>query len=177
MAQGKQPSPLALLHRASQRADNLFAQHIGNGQLTPRQFAVLKAVSEADGLSQTAIMSATGIDRSTTAELVRRLVSGGLLQRRRTRRDARIYAVRITTRGRQALAAAEPAARATDAALLSLLPASRRAVFLEALASIAASPPGPASAKQTSGRPKPGRRRPQPRTHAPHALTLRSPRG
>jgi hypothetical protein len=70
-------SPLHLLHRASQRADSLFSGHAGNS-LTPRQFVVLQAVAEADGLSQTGIMAATGIDRSSTADLVRRLVSHGL---------------------------------------------------------------------------------------------------
>ena len=39
--------------------------------LTPRQFIILQAVAEADGLSQTGIMAATGIDRSSTADLVR----------------------------------------------------------------------------------------------------------
>ena len=86
MARGSKTllSPLHLLHRAGQRADYLFAHHVGSHVFTPRQFAVLQAVANADGLSQTAIMQATGIDRSGTAELVRRLVSGGLLQRRRT---------------------------------------------------------------------------------------------
>ena len=89
-------SPLHLLHRARQRTDSLFARNVGDTHLTLRQFAVLQAVSDGDGLSQTAIMAATGIDRSSTAELVRRLVSNGWLQRRRTRRDARLYAVRLT---------------------------------------------------------------------------------
>jgi DNA-binding MarR family transcriptional regulator len=143
-----QASPLDLLHRASQRADNLFAQRIGGTQLTPRQFAVLKAVSEADGLSQTAIMTATGIDRSTTAELVRRLVTNGLLQRRRTRRDARLYSVRLTAKGRQATSAGTPAARATDEALLSSLAPQQRSAFLEALVLVAAGEPvTPPSAK------------------------------
>jgi hypothetical protein len=56
-----------LLHRAGQRADSLFAGGVGD-ILTPRQFAVLQAVAEADGLSQTGIMAATGIDRSSTAD-------------------------------------------------------------------------------------------------------------
>ena len=76
-------SPLDLLHRASQVADKLFVSHVGAPGLTPRQFAVLKAVGDADGLSQTDIMMATGIDRSSTAELVGRLVTMGLLARRR----------------------------------------------------------------------------------------------
>jgi len=130
-------SPLHLLHRAAQRADSLFACHVAPTHLTPRQFVVLQAVSQADGLNQTAIMSATGIDRSSTAELVRRLVSMGLLQRRRARRDARSYAVRLTREGRQALSSGERAACTTDNVLLSLVPSVQRAAFVEALEAIA----------------------------------------
>jgi MarR family transcriptional regulator, temperature-dependent positive regulator of motility len=97
-------SPLALLHRASLQADSLFTHNVGDVRLTPRQYAVLRAVSQANGLSQTAIMAATGIDRSSTAELVHRLVSFGALQRRRTKRDARQYAVRLTPKGRDLVA-------------------------------------------------------------------------
>src|SRR5688572_14270404 len=92
-------SALHLLHRAGQRADGLFAGKVGN-VLTPRQFAILQAVDEANGLSQTDIMAATGIDRSSTADLVRRLVSHGWLKPRRTKRDARLYSVRLTPEGR-----------------------------------------------------------------------------
>jgi MarR family transcriptional regulator, temperature-dependent positive regulator of motility len=128
-------SPLHLLHRASQRADSLFSGHAGNS-LTPRQFVVLQAVAEADGLSQTGIMAATGIDRSSTADLVRRLVSHGWLQRRRTKRDARLYSVRLTSEGRRAWSQAAPAVRATEDILLSPLAPAERAAFLEALATI-----------------------------------------
>ena len=94
-------SPIHLLHRASQRADDLFARRTSD--LTPRQFVVVQAVAGNNGLSQTDIMAATGIDRSSTAELVRTLVTNGWLKRRRTRRDARVYAVRITSSGQQML--------------------------------------------------------------------------
>jgi MarR family transcriptional regulator, temperature-dependent positive regulator of motility len=129
-------SPLHLLHRAGQRADSLFAQHVGNHAFTPRQFTVLQAVANADGLSQTAIMQATGIDRSGTAELVRRLVSSGLLQRRRTKEDARVYAVRLTPQGRKMLAIGERAARAAGIQLLASIPSRQRAAFITALGSI-----------------------------------------
>ena len=129
-------SVLHLLHRAGQRADGLFARHAGT-TLTPRQFVILQAVAEANGLSQTGIMAATGIDRSSTADLVRRLVSHGWLKRRRTKRDARLYAVRLTPEGRRVLALAVPAARATEEALLSSLSSTQRPVFLTGLVVIA----------------------------------------
>jgi DNA-binding MarR family transcriptional regulator len=135
-------SLIELLHRASQRADSVFARNVGDSGLTPRQFAVLHAVSEADGLSQTDIMAATGIDRSSIADLVGRLVTSGCLQRRRTKRDARLYAVRLTPRGRQMLAIGAPAAGAADQALLSLVPQVQRSAFVKALKLMAVQPDG-----------------------------------
>jgi DNA-binding MarR family transcriptional regulator len=133
-------SAVHLLHRASQRADALFTRHVPGADLTPRQFAVMQAVARKNGLSQTDIMAVTGIDRSSTAELVRRLVSNGCLQRRRTRRDARLYAVRITAAGRQLLAVGVPAARTAEEQLLLPLPSSERSTFLRALTLITAAP-------------------------------------
>ena len=126
-------SALHLLHRAGQRADELFAVQVGQSDLTPRQFVVLKAVQASDEPSQTALVEKTGIDRSTLADIVRRLVAKGLLSRKRTRQDARMYAVKLTDRGAAAIKAAEPAARATDERLLSTLTANQRETFVEAL--------------------------------------------
>ena len=137
------PSPLQsvvhLLHRAGQRADGLFARHVGT-TLTPRQFVILQAVAEADGLSQTGIMAATGIDRSSTADLVRRLVRQGWLKRRRTKRDARLYAVGLTPEGRRVLALAVPAAKLIEETLLFSISSAQRLDLLEILSVIATEP-------------------------------------
>jgi MarR family transcriptional regulator, temperature-dependent positive regulator of motility len=122
-----------LLHRASQRADGLFAREVGELGLTPRQFAVLQAVSAANGPSQTDIMIATGIDRSSIADLVRRLVTNGCLKRRRSKRDSRVYAVRLTSKGQQLLRAAEPGAIASDRALLSRIPEGQRVSIIQVI--------------------------------------------
>lgn len=129
-------SALHLLHRAGQCADELFAANVGLSDLTPRQFAVLKAVTTVEEPSQTTLVEMTGIDRSTLADIVRRLVDKGLLQRKRTRRDARMYAVRLTDKGAEILKSAEPAAQATDDRLLSALPQRERQSFLDALSRI-----------------------------------------
>ena len=139
MAQPATPlfSPIHLLHRASQRADGLFARNVRTADLTPRQFVVLQAVADKNGLSQTDIMAATGIDRSSTAELVRTLVTNGCLKRRRTRRDARVYAVRITPSGRQMLATGISATRAAEEELLLPVPETQRSVLLDLLMLVA----------------------------------------
>lgn len=131
-------SALHLLHRAGQRADELFAATMGENELTPRQFAVLKAVAKADNPSQTDLVLMTGIDRSTLADIVRRLIRKGLLQRRRTSHDARMYAVKLTPNGRDLLDAAEPAARSTEEQLLAVLPSQQRSAIIDALGLIVA---------------------------------------
>ena len=137
----RKPSPLLsllhLLHRAGQRADGLFAQHLGSEDLTPRQFMVLQAVDENEGLSQVDIMAATGIDRSSVTDLVRRLVKQGLLRRRRQKRDTRLYAVRLTPEGRKALTAGAPAAAATEEDLMGAVLPGQRQEFLRVLMTMA----------------------------------------
>jgi DNA-binding MarR family transcriptional regulator len=55
------------------------------------------------------------------AEIVRRLVKRGLLSRRRTRQDARTYAVSLTSEGQRILDQMLPIAATVDAALISEL--------------------------------------------------------
>jgi DNA-binding MarR family transcriptional regulator len=86
-------SPLHLLHRAEQAADQLFLAG-ALGFITPRQLAVLIAVSESEGGNISYVIERTGIDRSTTSELVGRMARMGLLQKRRSRQDARSWVLR-----------------------------------------------------------------------------------
>ena len=126
------------LHRAYQSAVEIFKAEMKIDGLTPRQLAVLMAVGENEGLSQTGVVDRTGIDRSTVAEMVRRMHRKGLLQRRRTRDDARAYALKLTDAGRRALRAAEPLAKTVDARVLNALPSVRRDQFIDALRTIVA---------------------------------------
>ena len=106
-----------LLHRASQLADRLFVELVGV-ELTPRQFVILAVVSDFEGANQVTIVEKTGIDRSSVAMLVKRLVQRGLLKRRRVRTDVRSYAVRLTAKGEKIVRDLLPAARRVDEALL-----------------------------------------------------------
>ena len=129
-------SALHLLHRAGQCAEVLFTNETGKTDLTPRQYAILASVSQNPDVSQTGLVEQTGVDRSTLADIVRRLVKKGLLQRKRTRRDARMYAVRLTQKGQTALNSVKPAAARVDQRLLSALGADERGPFIGALGEI-----------------------------------------
>ena len=131
-----QGSALHLLHRAGQCAGEIFQSEMTTGDLTPRQFAVLVAVSQNEGLSQTSLVRKTGIDRSTLADIVRRMLRKNLLQRRRTKDDARAYSVRLTDDGWEALRRYEPTVEQVDKTVLSALPEASRQRFLDELSLI-----------------------------------------
>lgn len=129
-------SPIHLLHRAGQCAGDVFQAEMTLGDLTPRQYAILLTVAQNEGLSQTHLVEKTGIDRSTLADIVRRLLKKGLLQRRRTKDDARAYAVKLTDEGMRVLKSAEPMARKVDDRILSALPGQQRERFVQDLNTI-----------------------------------------
>lgn len=128
-----------LLKRSAQFAANLFAEHNGYGGLTHRQFTVLLAVAQNEGASQTQLVRATGIDRSTLADLVARLLKHGYLQRKRTREDGRTNTIKLSAAGRRALQAAQPGAAAVDMELINAVPESLQREFLDALHAISES--------------------------------------
>jgi DNA-binding MarR family transcriptional regulator len=94
---------------------------------------VLLTVADNPDVSQTVLVAQTGVDRSTLADIVRRLVDKRLLQRKRTKEDARMYAVRITPKGQSVLASLRPAANRVDTRLLSVLSSRGRTDFMDNL--------------------------------------------
>lgn len=133
-------SPIHLLRRAQQRALEIFNKEVGASGLTPRQFVVLLAVQENEGLTQTDLVNRTRIDRSTLADMISRLIKRGLLGRRRTERDQRANAVTITNDGRKALKAALGRIARAEERLLEMVPESRRSAFIDNLGVLAGAP-------------------------------------
>jgi MarR family transcriptional regulator, temperature-dependent positive regulator of motility len=135
---GLSQSVTHLLHRVLQLALDYHAEASGPRGLTQRQFTVLAAAGAADGVSQSDLVRATGIDRSTLADLVARMIAKGLLERERSATDARANTVRVSEAGKLALAEGGKPAAKSDARLLDLLPPKKRDSFLRTLATLAA---------------------------------------
>ncbi len=163
-------SPIHLIHRVGQCATDVFQTEMAGSDLTARQFAVLASISKREGASQTDLVAMTGIDRSTLADIVRRMLKKGLVQRRRTKEDARAYAVKLTEEGRKALKQADPLVKRVDERLLEAIPNQERSRFLSCLTAIVATLgetglEGDAEAASEPARPKaksPGPRRKSP---------------
>ena len=122
-----------LLHRAEQAATDIFSRIAPAGLLTPRQYAILAAIEANQGLSQTGLVENTGIDRSTLADIVRRMLDKGFVQRERTADDARAYAVRLTRKGTNMLKRMRPFADEVDRQIVNAIPAEQQKVFLSLL--------------------------------------------
>ena len=135
---GLSQSVTHLLHRVLQLALDYHAEASGPTGLTQRQFTVLAAAGAADGVSQSDLVRATGIDRSTLADLVARMIAKGLLERERSSTDARANTVRLSEAGRIALVEGGKPATRSDARLLDLLPTKKRETFVKTLSSLAA---------------------------------------
>lgn len=130
-------APSHLIRRCQQFYGDLYAREAGARELTKQQFTLLAALEQNEGASQTALVEITGIDRSTLAEMVRRMLERGLITRERTEEDARANAVAISPSGRKALRSARNAADRAERALLEALPAADRQRFVKALREIA----------------------------------------
>jgi DNA-binding MarR family transcriptional regulator len=122
-----------LLRRAHQRVAEVFAAHAPSQDLTLRQFEVVQALFERDAVSQSDLVRTTGIDRSTMAEMIKRLEEKGFIARKPKDQSSGSRTVILTQAGRAALESFRPAAQAADKAMMTSLKKSERAVLLRAL--------------------------------------------
>lgn len=112
--------------------------------VTPRQFALLRALADlaADGkenerINQMRITAATGMDRSTLADVLRRLEQRKLIRRRRDKDDRRSLIVALTPEGRAQLAEVEKTAAEVERWMLSSIHVRHHAGFSGGIESLA----------------------------------------
>ncbi|MFE6690495.1 MarR family winged helix-turn-helix transcriptional regulator [Streptomyces sp. NPDC057743] len=121
------------LARRLQQAHTLLWTTMVSEDVTSPQFAVLNTLVDADGLDQRTVGERVGLDRSTIAEVVRRLVARGLVDKVRDTRDARRSALRLTAEGaRLHHRLSARTARMNEVFLAPLAP-QERSTFLELL--------------------------------------------
>ena len=142
MSGSKDAKPFArsfshLLKRAVQYSVHRYMEEVGKSGLTHRQFTVLSAVDVHDGKSQTELVKITGVDRSTLADMVARLMAQGLVQRRRTKEDARTNAIKLTPQGKKVLKTAQSGAEDVDKNMLAMFAAGDRKTVIDCLGEMA----------------------------------------
>jgi DNA-binding MarR family transcriptional regulator len=126
-------TPAHLLRRCHQIAVALFLESCAELDLTPMQYAILRAADAEPNLDQISLAGLVALDRSNAARLCAGLEKRGLLRRARDRVDRRALRLSTTAPGKLLLARAEDAVDAVQEALLAPLAASERAAFIAAL--------------------------------------------
>lgn len=121
------------IRRLHQIAVAIFLQEIEPTGLTPVQYAVLQAVSNAPGLDQRTLASTIGQDTSTIGGVVDRLEARGLVQRNASPDDRRVRLLTLTGDGHELLAVAIPGMQRAQERILQPLPKRERAEFMRML--------------------------------------------
>ena len=91
--------PGFLVRRLHQIHYALFFEECKSQNVTPVQYGMLTAVSVLPDLDQTSIAEEVGLDRTTTADVLKRLEDRGLIERRANPADKRTRHVRLTEEG------------------------------------------------------------------------------
>src|SRR3954452_17933507 len=115
-----------LMNWCAARSRGAFADALEDLGLRPPQFAVLSVIDAEPGLTQQALVEATGIDPSTMVQLLDGLEQSGWAERRPHATDRRKRSVHLTAQGRAVLARARKAAtQVGEATFAPLEPAER----------------------------------------------------
>lgn len=137
------------LRRAMQKAEALFAARVDVKKLSITQFYVLNATTGAAEFNQSDIVEMTGVDRSTVADVLRRLEERGLVKRERGKKDNRSVFVKRTAAGRKLVDKYAKDYEAVATIILAAIPANfhvRTVGWLDKIAAIEAPKPAPAPA-------------------------------
>ncbi len=113
--------PGFMLRRAHQIAVSVFLESTADLKITTTQFGVLVLLGHHHGVDQARVARLLGLDRSTTALVVRKLEARGLLTREQDLADRRRHRLAITVAGRVMLQKLQGPAEAARLALLSPL--------------------------------------------------------
>ena len=112
--------PGHLARRFQQIAVAVFLAEVeGAGyDLTPVQYAALRAMDDNPGLDQVTLARLIAFDRTTITGVVDRLVTKGLITRQASSRDRRARELTITAAGRRTLRGITPAVEAAQRTML-----------------------------------------------------------
>jgi DNA-binding MarR family transcriptional regulator len=127
-----------LLRKAYQRHLAIFAQTIGDPQLTAVQFAVLSASLRLGPSSMSDLGKATAIDAATVRGIIERLKSRGLIELQTNSDDRRKVVVELTRAGHELVAMTTPTAAHISELTMSDLNAVERVAVLYLLRKLSA---------------------------------------
>lgn len=128
--------PGPYIRRLQQIAVALFLQETEGFGITAVQYGALLTVNRQPGLDQRTLAGLMGLDTSTTAGVVDRLDSRGLLRRSASPTDKRVKLLTATPEGQNLLADIEPHVLAAQDRILAPLAEADRPAFMRMLCTL-----------------------------------------
>ena len=126
-----------LLAQVGAHAAARFAERLTGLGLGPAHAGTLRIIHSRPGISQQALSSVLGLVPSRLVVLIDELEERGLVERRNSSDDRRVYALHLTRKGGEAFEAIGKVARAHDDAICSGLGAEERRTLASLLNRIA----------------------------------------
>jgi DNA-binding MarR family transcriptional regulator len=128
--------PGFLIRRLHQIGASLFFDLCQSESITPLQVGLLTALSMNPWLDQKAIGRELSLDRTTTAEVLKRLSEKGLVETRVNPDDRRSRLSVITKKGMKLISELQESIHRSQELLLEPLPAEERVVFMRLLSQL-----------------------------------------
>lgn len=122
--------PGFLIRRLNQIHVALFFESCKDFAITPVQYGLLTTLSERPGLDQTSLCAEVGVDRTTMADVLRRLEERGLVKREPSPADGRQKIANISAKGRRVMNEMYDAMREAQVQFLAPLEAKERVEFV-----------------------------------------------
>jgi DNA-binding MarR family transcriptional regulator len=111
--------PGFMIRRAHQISIDIFIEACRPLELTPSQYGVMFVLNHAGPLSQIGIARLLGLDRSTTALVVKILIERGFVGKTKSEEDARKTEIVLTPEGNRVMRSADKRATKSKDALMA----------------------------------------------------------
>lgn len=135
-SQGLWSRPGFLVRRLHQIHYALFLEECKNENITPVQYGILTVLAVEPWMDQTAISYEVGIDRTTSADVIRRLEEKGWLERRTNPTDRRSRQARVTNEGLKVMEMLKSSLVRSQQRLLQPLSTADRKTFMRLLTEV-----------------------------------------
>ncbi|HLY83148.1 MAG TPA: MarR family winged helix-turn-helix transcriptional regulator [Acidimicrobiales bacterium] len=129
-------TPGHLVRRTAQIHNRIFEEEFA-GTITPRQFAVVVALSRQPAVDQITLSNLVAIDRTTIGGMIQRLTARGYVEHMRDPKDSRRKVLKLSAAGQRFLDKLAPKIDAVSERLLAPLTAQEQRVFLKLLSKVA----------------------------------------
>jgi DNA-binding MarR family transcriptional regulator len=126
-----------LLAQVGAHAATRYAERLADLRLSPAQSGMLRVLGKSGGISQKELAETLSILPSRLVVLVDELEALGLVERRDSAEDRRLYALHLSEKGRRVMEEVKRVALAHDEAFLSPLSTEERSRLRAMLAKLA----------------------------------------